>query len=164
MQFLQKYVQEHLEWQPKQVKLAYLEMQKGYRFGQQIGYKNIAQIQAYVFARFPATYSVCLKLIEQHFAQLPIRSILDWGCGIGTASLASGKIFKTLEYFLVEQDVQAKNYAIQFLKHFFPENYVHTITPTDVDLGIFSYSLGEVERWQKVLDEIWPKTKYLLII
>lgn len=163
MHFLQKYVTEHLGWRPNEFKQAYLELQAGYRSRQRIGYADNAQIQSYVFTRFPATYSVCLKIFENYFADLPITSILDWGCGIGTASLALSQIQK-LEYFLIEKDNQAKAYAEQFLKHFFPENSVHLTTPSKVDLAVFSYSLGEVKTWQTVLDEIWPKTNYLLII
>jgi ribosomal protein RSM22 (predicted rRNA methylase) len=164
MQFLQKYVQEQLGWRPSQVKQAYISLQKDYRVGQRVGYANEAQIQAYVFTRFPATYNVCLKLFEKHLAGIKITSVLDWGCGIGTASLALSQLFSKLEYYLVEQDSQAKIYATQFLKHFFPENLLQTVPPKTVDLSVFSYSLGEVNVWQTVLDEVWPKTQYLLII
>jgi ribosomal protein RSM22 (predicted rRNA methylase) len=164
MHSLQKYVQEELGWQASQVKKAYLDLQNSYRAGQRIGYADIAQIQAYVFTRFPATYSVCLKIFEKYSASLQITSILDWGCGISTASLALSHFFKNIEYFLIEQDIQAKTYATQFLKHFHPDNPVQTSTPKNVDLSVFSYSLGEVDTWQLVLDEIWPKTRYLLII
>ena len=34
----------------------------------------------------------------------------------------------------------------------------------NIDLSVFSYSLGEVQNWQKTLDSVWDKTKYLLII
>ena len=164
MQILQKYVQEQLGWRPSQVKQAYLDLQKGYRAGSCIGYTNADQVKAYVFTRFPGTYSACLKLFERHLADLQITSILDWGCGIGTASLALSQIFKNLEYFLNEQDTYAKTYAVQFLKHFFPENIIQTTPASEVDLSVFSYSLGEVKAWQAVLDEVWPKTKYLMII
>lgn len=163
MHFLQKYVTEHFGWQPSEFKQAYLELQTGYRSRQRIGYADIAQIQSYVFTRFPATYSVCLKIFENYFDDLPITSILDWGCGIGTASLALSQL-KKLECSLVEQDNQAKAYAEQFLKHFFPDNTLLSTPPDKVDIAVFSYSLGEVKTWQTILDEIWPKTNYLLIV
>ena len=164
MQFLQKYVIEELQWKSSKLKHAYLDLQNGYRSKQKVGYSDIEQIQSYVFTRFPATYSVCLKLFNQYLSTTSINSILDWGCGVGTASLALSQIFKNLEYFLVEQDALAKNYAEQFLKHFFPSNSLHTSIPDNIDLSVFSYSLGEVESWEIILDEIWPKTEYLLII
>lgn len=164
MHFLQKYVQEQLGWQPSHCKHSYLAMQHAYRVGQQVGYANQSQIQAYVFTRFPATYQVCLQLFKRYFKNLPITTILDWGCGIGTASLALSQIFVKLEYFLVDSEPMAKAYAAQFLKHFFSTNLVHTTLPQAVDLSVFSYSLGEVKNWQAVLDEVWPQTHYLLII
>ncbi len=165
MNFLQQYVQHELGWHPKDVKKAYLELQHGYRAGQRAGYANIEQIQAYVFTRFPATYRVCLKLIDQHLKDLKIQSVLDWGCGIGTASLALSEHFENLEYHLVEQDPKAKAYAVQFLKHFYPTNILHAdAISTNVDLSVFSYSLSEAPNWQTVLDTVWNKTKYLLII
>ena len=165
MNFLQSYVQHELGWHPSDVKKAYQELQQGYRAGQRVGYANIEQIQAYVFTRFPATYRVCLKLIDQHLKDLSIQSVLDWGCGIGTASLALSEHFKNLEYYLVEQDPKAKAYAVQFLKHFYSANIVHDdAVSKNVDLTVFSYSLSEVSNWQTVLDTAWVKTNYLLII
>lgn len=164
MHFLQEYVIEELNWQPSKLKYAYEELQKDYRSKQKIGYSNLDQVQSYVFTRFPATYSVCLKLIKQYFSTISINSILDWGCGIGTASLAIGHLFEKMEYYLIEQDEFAKNYAAQFLKYFFPNNAVIFDMPKAVDLSVFSYSLGEVESWQIILDQIWEKTNYLLII
>ena len=110
MNFLQTFVQHELGWHPSDVKKAYQELQLGYRAGQRVGYANIEQIQAYIFTRFPATYRVCLKLIEQHLNGLNIQSVLDWGCGIGTASLALGEHFKNLEYYLVEQEPKPMRY------------------------------------------------------
>lgn len=165
MNFLQIYVQHELGWHPSDVKKAYQELQQDYRAGRRVGYANIEQIQAYVFTRFPATYRVCLKLIEQHLKDLNIQSVLDWGCGIGTASLAFGEYFKNLEYYLVEQDPRAKAYAMQFLKHFYPSHNIHTDgISKNIDLSVFSYSLSEVSDWQTILDTTWDKTKYLLII
>lgn len=165
MNFLQRYVQNELGWHPSNVKKAYQELHHGYRTSQRVGYANVEQIQAYVFTRFPATYQVCLKLIDQHFKDLNIQSVLDWGCGIGTASLALSEHFKNLECYLVEQDPQAKAYAAHFLKHFYPTNYVYTDEISkNVDLSIFSYSLSEMLNWQTILDTVWDKTTYLLII
>lgn len=165
MNFLQGYVQNELGWHSSNVKKAYQELQHGYRTGQRVGYANTEQIQAYVFTRFPATYQVCLKLIIQHFKNLNIQSVLDWGCGIGTASLALSEHFKNLECYLVEQDPKAKAYAIQFLKHFYPTNRIHeSALSNNVDLSVFSYSLNEVRDWQTTLDTVWEKTTYLLII
>lgn len=164
MDLLQKYVQQQLEWSSN-VKDAYLELQHGYRIRERIGYKNLEQIQAYVFTRFPATYRVCLKLVDQYLKGLTIRSVLDWGCGVGTASLALSEYFQDLECFLVEQDQQAKTYATQFIKHFYPKNIINEDMPSkNIDLCIFSYSLGETSNWQKILDDTWKKTSYLLII
>jgi ribosomal protein RSM22 (predicted rRNA methylase) len=164
MNFLQTFVQHELGWHPSDVKKAYQELQLGYRAGQRVGYANIEQIQAYVFTRFPATYRVCLKLIEQHLNGLNIQSVLDWGCGIGTASLALSEHFEQLEYYLVEQDPRARAYAVQFLKHFYPGHIVHDDEVSTVDLTMFSYSLSEAANWQAILDTAWDKTKYLLII
>jgi ribosomal protein RSM22 (predicted rRNA methylase) len=165
MNFLQGYVQHELGWHPNNVKKAYQELQHGYRTGQRVGYANIEQIQAYVFTRFPATYQVCLRLISQHFKNVNIQSVLDWGSGIGTASLALSEHFKNLECYLVEQDPQAKAYAVQFLKHFYPTNNIYTDEIyKKVDLSVFSYSLNEVTAWQPILDAVWDKTTHLLII
>ena len=165
MNFLQQYVQQQLGWSPQSIKTAYAELQQEYRIRERIGYKNLEQIQAYVFTRFPGTYQVCLSLIEQHLKDVDICSVLDWGCGVGTASLALSKYFQNLECFLVEQDHQAKSYAEQFIRHFHPNNTINFDQPSkNIDLSIFSYSLGEVSNWQKVLDDVWNKTNYLLIV
>lgn len=165
MNFLQQYIQEQLGWTIKDIKSNYQELQQEYRTGKRVGYKDAKQIKAYVFTRFPATYAVCLELIERHIKNLPIKSILDWGCGIGTASLALSKYFSDLECFLIEQDKQAKNYALQFINHFYPRHIIHQDTsPKSIDLSICSYSLGEVKNWEEHLDNIWKNTNYLLII
>lgn len=165
MNFLQQYVQHQLGWNIKDIKSSYQELQHEYRARTRIGYKDIQQIQAYVFTRFPATYQVCLTLIEQYIKDLKINSILDWGCGIGTASLALSKYFTHLEYFLVERDKQAKDYAAQFIQHFYPGTLIHQeISSEKIDLSICSYSLGEAENWKNNLDTIWERTNHLLII
>ena len=117
-----------------------------------------------IYRRVQNNKSKKKKLIKQYFSTISINSILDWGCGIGTASLAIGSLFEKMEYYLIEQDEFAKNYAVQFLKYFFPNNTVLFDMPKAVDLSVFSYSLGEVESWQIILDQIWEKTDYLLII
>lgn len=165
MNFLQQYVHEQLGWNIKNLKLSYQELQHEYRTRTRAGYKDIQQIQSYVFTRFPATYQVCLKLIERHLKNLNVNSILDWGCGIGTASLALGQYFENMECFLIEQDKQAKEYAAQFIKHFCPSYIIHQdVLPEKIDLAVFSYSLGEVVDWKNHLDNIWGRANYLIII
>jgi len=165
MNFLQQYVHEYLGWNIKDLKISSQELQHGYRTRTRTGYKDKQQIQAYVFTRFPDTYQVCLQLIGEHIKELEINSVLDWGCGIGTASLALSKYFENIEYFLIEQDKQAKDYAAQFIKHFYPKNVIQQdILPEKVDLGVFSYSLGESDNWKKHLDDVWSRTNHLLIV
>lgn len=166
LQIIQEYVKNSKGWKPSELKADYIAMREGYRESSQSGYHNQKQIQAYVFTRLPATYAVISKLIKQHLSEQSIKTVLDWGCGVGTASLVVSDYHENIACFLIEQDKYALELAQEFFKATCPNVTVNTTMPNEqVDLGIMSYSLNELgKNWQKYIEEVWAKCETLLIV
>lgn len=165
---LQEFVSIQKGWKYFKIKQDYQQLQKGYRARSLQGYSSEAQVKAYVFSRLPATYAVAYKLIKNHLSNLPIKSVIDWGCGVGAASLALADIIDNpIDYHLIESDNFALGLAHEFMQVVHgSKHYLHTAMPEyPVDLAIMSYSLNELGgNWQEVVEKLWEKANYLLII
>lgn len=155
-------------WQYSNLREDYQSLQSGYRARSLQGYHNNQHVQAYVFSRLPATYAVAYKLINQYLKHLPIKSVIDWGCGVGSASLALADVMDDLvDYHLVESNQFALDLAGEFMKLMHSDKHqLHTsMAEQKVDLAVMSYSLNELRNnWQEVVAKLWDKAKYFLII
>lgn len=171
MQFLEikkihDFVKNEKGWNFFELKTAYQDLQSNYRLQNQVGYDCLEQLKAYVFSRMPATYAVVHKLISNHFKEKNIESIVDFGCGVGTASLAFSAVNSNLKNcYLIEKNSYALGFAKEFLNLISPLINIHEYIPDKVSLSIMSYSLNELKsNWQETVLNLWEKSENLLII
>jgi hypothetical protein len=82
-----------------------------------------------------------LGLHEDFFAGF--KSVIDFGSGPGTASLALQKLFSKDSFLLIEQSTVAESLAQNFFTPFSFSDRIGSISPAT--LGVFSYSLNELE-------------------
>lgn len=70
-----------------------------YRAGRGTRLASAAEVAAYAVARMPATFAACARALEEAAgrADFAPRSILDLGCGPGTATWAAAEAFPSLE-------------------------------------------------------------------
>ncbi|MFN7662152.1 MAG: small ribosomal subunit Rsm22 family protein [Alphaproteobacteria bacterium] len=127
---------------------------------------------AYLLARLPATTEVLGYAFEQvkKLTTLNFSSYLDIGCGPGASYWVAKDLFPSLcsfsfleanpfMYDLLVSLIE-KNPSIEF---FNSDARKVTFTGTH-DLVSFSYSLGEMDQQQDVLDKYWNLTTKALII
>src|SRR3989338_10163875 len=106
------FVKNQKDWEFFTLQEDYTALQMGYRLQQQQGYHSQNQVQAYVFSRLPATYAVAFDILHKHFANAQIQSVIDWGCGVGAASLALASVVRNaINYHLVESNQYALSMA-----------------------------------------------------
>jgi ribosomal protein RSM22 (predicted rRNA methylase) len=134
---------------------------------------------AYALARMPATYAATRRAMVELLAAEPRfkpTSLLDIGCGPGTASFAARSVFKDLQsYILMDRNGPflglAQNLALVAL----PMNNV-TILDTDIalnalpypqaDLVVASYVLAELQQRQRIslLKALWSAASQGLLL
>ncbi len=124
----------------------------------------------YLAARLPATYAVCLRVLQQ-FKEDSFHSCLDLGSGPGTAAWAAASLFNALTTItLVEKEpwfaeigkrlarehplLSQATWKIQDLRTFahFPRH----------DLVILSYTYGEFQD-ETVLKRAWESAEQALV-
>jgi ribosomal protein RSM22 (predicted rRNA methylase) len=162
------FVKNKKDWEFFKLQEDYSALQRGYRLRQQQGYHNQQQVQSYVFSRLPATYAVAFEILRQYFANATIQSVIDWGCGVGAASLALADIVSnSINYHLIESNPYALHMSKEFMHLLHGDKHLinHEMPITNVDLAIMSYSLNELgDNWQSVVKTLWQKSENLLII
>jgi Predicted rRNA methylase len=127
---------------------------------------------AYLYVRFPATYAVCLKVAEELLVRFngPVSSMIDFGCGPGTGSMAFSAVFPTLRTFsLVDRDRGFLDIARGELEEFKPQvvsSHLSEFAPAKADLALFSYALNEVDEalWPQILRRAWEQVDTLIVI
>lgn len=162
------FVKNQKDWEFFRLQEDYTALQMGYRLQQQQGYHNQKQVQAYVFSRLPATYAVAYETFHKYFSNSKIQSVIDWGCGVGAASLALADVVSNaINYHLVESNQYALGMAEEFMHLLHGDKHLITyeMPVNNVDLAIMSYSLNELgTNWQSVVKTLWQKSENLLII
>jgi ribosomal protein RSM22 (predicted rRNA methylase) len=151
----------------------YNQMSRRYRqAGHHAGFREKAEVIAYIAARFPATYGVLQEIFKQLPADFTPQSLLDLGSGPGTASLAVREIFKTVTKFtLVESDL----YAQEICHYLWGTEFPYTLLQQDLtlspildphDMVILSYVLNEhpLEKQLKILEKAWQATQQMLLV
>lgn len=121
----------------------------------------------YLKSRMPATQTVCEKVLSELHEKQNITSLLDLGCGPGSATCAALKQLPNLTTLhLIDQD---NNYTYTFAKpySFFQQNFNNLSFTQSYDLIIISYALSECETplIEKVLQQTYEyANKYIVII
>jgi ribosomal protein RSM22 (predicted rRNA methylase) len=121
---------------------------------------------AYMLTRFPATSAAVLRVLQE-IAAYPIESLLDLGAGPGTGWLAAKKVFPHLKQgTLIEGDPQ----FVEIGKKLAPEaswEKKDLREPCEFaphDLGLMSYSMGEIREWQLVILQAWKACQIVVVI
>ena len=134
--------------------------------------QNSHQRLAYLATRLPATYAVCEQVL-QHLAHFDynFKTMLDLGCGPGTASLCAKYIFAELQQItLVDQDREFEQFAIQNLAplatFFKPCNLTLEPKFPPHDLVVMSYALNEMTEstFTDVIHKAWQATKTAFVL
>jgi ribosomal protein RSM22 (predicted rRNA methylase) len=135
---------------------------------------------AYLVTRMPAIFQVN-QLVDEQLADLcpgiDIRSVLDLGCGPGTATLAAQQLFGSLRAgTLVDRDpewlevsrrlIAAADEQLATASRFVTSDLHHRDDLDEHDLVIISYMLGEMAPpLAKILvDRAWALTRHALVI
>jgi ribosomal protein RSM22 (predicted rRNA methylase) len=151
---------------------AQTQLQQWYRDPQKRaqGFRDDADRYAYIAARLPTTY----KVVQEVFQQLPDafhpQSLIDLGCGPGTATLAGFARWPDLaQAVLVDNDAQLLQWS-QFLlgkqSATFECANLMTYQPSAADLLVLSYVLTELSASdrQNLLAKVWQACQSMLVI
>jgi ribosomal protein RSM22 (predicted rRNA methylase) len=124
---------------------------------------------AYLAARMPATFGA----VSSALRHLPVacRSWLDLGAGPGTASWAAASLFPDSSRFTL---IEKSPYAIEIGKQLAmghplleKAEWISASLPMELpaaDAAILSYSLGELDRPELMIDRWWQAPIALLIL
>jgi len=146
------------------LKSAAEELSAGYR-SRRFRLKDEEHFLAYLLTRLPATFAA-LQSALRPIRQLPITSLLDLGAGPGTGWLAAKEIFSLQKGTFVETDP-----AFILLGEELVEDDVSWVQGDlckmvlePHDLVLFSYSIGELDDWEKALESAWKAAGQALVI
>ena len=108
--------------------------------------------KVYAVVRMPATKAV----IERVFKEVPFaKSLLDFGSGPGTASFATD--IEQITFVEHNPHFRQISQALGARGVFGELEQPH-------DISLLSYSLGEVEKKKKLLDQLWDLSLKALVI
>ncbi len=154
------------------LKKAREDLTKRYQTNRTPGFMGEEERIAYILARLPATYAAVGAVLKKLPEKTEIETVLDLGCGPGTATLAclSEEIGKN--YHLFEQDEKMLALAKECLLMHTPfvtttqERLEHTENYPTADLVILSYVLGEIpsEKHKNILQKALDAAQHFLII
>jgi len=135
---------------------------------------------AYLLVRLPATYAACTHVfseIRRLAPQAPVTSILDLGCGPGTAVFAAAEIFPSLSYAqLMEsspawmrmgQRLAAKSsHPLLTEAHWMQHDLRAEVAFPPHDLVVLSYSLGELPQAtaETLVRRAWRSTSQFMVV
>lgn len=125
---------------------------------------------SYLLFRFGATFAACNYVVSElkSLYSDDIKSILDIGSGPGTASLAILEHYFVNQITLIEKDLGLLDYAKKFLEHepykIIEEDFRTLSCLPKADAALFSYSIGEVESWQKLIDQAMDSVNVIIIV
>jgi ribosomal protein RSM22 (predicted rRNA methylase) len=133
---------------------------------------------AYALARMPATYAAALEALEQLAEVMPgflPRSLLDVGCGPGTASFAAMQVFSGLDQitmldrngpFLVLARTLARAAFTGQELNFVDQDIARGAPPPQADLVIAGYVLAELDGAvrARLVDVLWAAAQHVLVL
>lgn len=141
----------------RDVELAARRLSERYRAGGTTAGGPVEAV-AYLASRFPATYGAAMRVLEE-LRGVEIDSILDWGAGPGTASLAARERFGALAATLIEPNAALAAEAARLL----PDG-LFAVQLQAADAVVFSYSLAEMRDWPKTLETGWGLARKALVV
>ena len=151
----------------KDLQLSRQDLTHRYKTKHQTNLLSQVERNVYLESRMPATQAVCEKVFSNLEKEENITSLLDLGCGPGSATYAALKIFSNLlTIHLIDLD---SSYSYNFCKpyQFFEQQFKDLSIAQSYDIIVISYALSECDNnlLEKVLIKAWEKTnRYLVII
>jgi ribosomal protein RSM22 (predicted rRNA methylase) len=130
---------------------------------------------AYVLSRMPATYAATLAVFEAVREALPEfapTSLLDAGCGPGTASWAATQSWDEIAQVTLADSNPAFLAVAKILTADLPANATWLVANLDasalprMDLVTASYVLAEIEdaKLPQVVERLWSSTNEILVL
>jgi ribosomal protein RSM22 (predicted rRNA methylase) len=133
---------------------------------------------AYALARMPATYAAsrrALRQLQQAMPDFTPKSLLDIGCGPGTASFAAQAVFPVItDFTLLDRNGPFLNLARQLAAVALPKSGVRIVDEDigkiadlpQTDLVIASYVLAELSAsvQAQFLSQLWAATSQALVL
>lgn len=132
-------------------------------------FEDPAQRAAYLATRMPATYAAIVRVLQEIPAKM--TKVLDVGAGPGTASWAAAE-FGAQEAILLEKNRHAIALGQELMEGVSPlhaewicQDLEKVSSIPKVDGAILSYSLGELQNQESLLEKIWhAKIPWIAII
>ncbi len=131
---------------------------------------SIAEAQAYIATRLPATWCAVTKTLQFYLEidpEVEIDSILDLGAGPGTATLAAQNIWPKAATTLFEPNQYLRDIGQQLVDggNWQSAHLQKLSTDQKYDLVLSSYVLNEINGDLKdILQNIWTATEKTLVI
>ena len=140
--------------------------QKSYK----AGFADTAETLAYLAARLPATYATVQRVLQELPQGFHPQSLLDYGCGPGTATLACLDHFSSIKSLtLTDQNRAILNLAEQLIPADLQPAFLNDescLTSKSYDLVVASYMLNELApiKQQKLFENLLESCRHTLVI
>lgn len=150
----------------KQLTKSYEKISEQYRKHQSAQMQSRTDCLAYVAARFPATFAVIKRVLQE--VSVPIESFLDVGAGPGTGAKAVQEMFGPLKTVtLLERNKHFIAYGKEQQNHW---KWIECDLEAKIeveahDLVLVSYAFGELSPkiWKEFITFLWTKTNKNII-
>lgn len=180
--YLQKFLEKELEfYSTKNIQSGYTNLSYKYRENRKQITESLSKAEerlSYLAARMPATFSAVSKVLEEIKGDISttITSVLDIGAGPGTAAWACYEGINTIQKIsLLEKNKEmialgkklASEHKILQNALWINNDLLNINSAIEMaDIVIASYSLNEIpeNNYLTLLDFLWKKTNYYLII
>jgi ribosomal protein RSM22 (predicted rRNA methylase) len=141
----------------REVQRAAQKLSERYRSGD-VTAGGAVEAVAYLATRFPATYGAAHRVLSG-FGGAGIATIVDWGAGPGTASLAARALLGDVAVALIEPNRALAAEAARLLPS---ARFLTAAAPAD--LVVFCYSLSEMRDRTTLLQAAWRSAAKALVI
>ncbi|MBX9977887.1 MAG: small ribosomal subunit Rsm22 family protein [Alphaproteobacteria bacterium] len=167
------YLSQHSAFSLKDLKTARNQLWDRYQTTGEAGFRSDVERVAYILARFPSTYAACRDVFQRLPQDVELNSVLDLGCGPGTATLACLGRDIGASYILIENDAPMLLHCRGMVNlhtnraTFIQKNLMTESSYPNADLVMLSYVLGELsyDAQLSVLEKAFDAAeKYLVII
>ncbi|WP_338636598.1 small ribosomal subunit Rsm22 family protein [Spirobacillus cienkowskii] len=180
--YLQKFLEKELEfYSTKNIQFGYSNLSYKYRENRKEITESLSNAEerlSYLAARMPATFSAVSKVLQEIKGDFSpsITSVLDIGAGPGTAAWACYESINTIQKVsLIEKNKEmielgkklASEHEILQNATWIHKDLLNINSEIETaDIVIASYSLNEIpeNNYLSLLDFLWKKTNYYLII
>lgn len=126
--------------------------------GTSLAIRNDIEALAYAAARMPATFAAITYVLEQSDITAP-QTLLDFGAGPGTATLAAKQFWPDVNAILLEPNSAMRGMAKKFLP-----DVSWADKPAQADVVIAGYVLNELGDPVTLAKTLWDAAKDTLIL